>query len=304
MHRARAATIGTALGVCLLIAGPATAAEDDPSAAELDQRLRRLENILDSGQLAELIQRIGTLEEEIRQLRGQIETQAHRLDELRKRQRNLYGDLDRRLRALEVADQSGGGDNGGGSGGGGSSGGSGTSGSSGGSAGSDDSGGSAASGGGTEGAAAATGPGGDGADSNDAGGDQGASREAERNAYDAAFNLLKNGRYKEASEAFRKFVEQHPDGPYADNAQYWLGESRYVMRDFEAALDAFRRVPDEFPDSAKIPDARLKVGYTLYELDRIDEARSALQTVIDEHPNSAVARLAEERLLKIKRDGQ
>ena len=300
MHRVRAATVGSALALGLIVAGPAAAAEEQeqPSARELDQRIRRLENIVDSGQIAKLIQRISTLEEEMRQLRGEIEAQGHRLDELRKRQRNLYGDLDRRLRALEIAGQSSGDDGGGsdGSNGGGAS----DSGSSG--AGAAAAGGAGASGsGGTADSAGSTG---DSADQGEAGAASGTGTQAERNAYDAAFNLLKNGRYKEAAEAFRKFIEQHPDGPYADNAQYWLGESRYVTRDFEAALAAFRGVTEEFPDSAKVPDARLKIGYTLYELQRLEDARSALQNVIDEHPGSAVARLAEERLLKIKREVQ
>ena len=58
----------------------------------------------------------------------------------------------------------------------------------------------------------------------------------------------------------------------------------------------------DYPDSAKVPDARLKIGYSLYELERLDEAREALQKVTQEHGNSAVARLAEERLLKIKEE--
>ena len=319
MHRVRAATVGFALGLGLIVAGPASAAEqqEQPSARELDQRIRRLENIVESGQIAELIQRISTLEEEMRQLRGAIETQGHRLDELRKRQRNLYGDLDRRLRALEIAAQSddnggGGAGTGGGSsdsagadgsasaGGSGASASSGSASASGGSA-SGGSSGSGASGGSASGGSSGSSASGNGAE--DSGG-QAVDRQAERNAYDAAFNLLKNGRYKEAAEAFRKFVEKYPDGPYADNAQYWLGESRYVTRDFEAALAAFRGVTEQFPDSAKVPDARLKIGYTLYELQQLDEARSALQKVIEQHPGSAVARLAEERLLKIKREAQ
>ncbi|MDZ7787334.1 MAG: tol-pal system protein YbgF [Halofilum sp. (in: g-proteobacteria)] len=125
---------------------------------------------------------------------------------------------------------------------------------------------------------------------------------AERKAYDAAFGLLKDGRYSEAASAFSDFVEKYPEGPYSDNAQYWLGESRYVTRDFGAALEAFRKVVSNYPDSAKVPDARLKIGYSLYELERIDEAREALEQVMQEHDNSAVARLAEERLLKIKEE--
>lgn len=281
MRMARTARPVTACILAAMMAVPA-AAQEEVDVERLDRRVQRLENILDSGQLARLIQQINALEEEIRELRGEIETQGHRIDELRQRQRNLYADMDRRLRALEVA-------------------GTGTEAT----AGEPDESTAA----GTEGAraaAAAEDAAEAAAGDEDTVGDQAADQarsEDEREAYDAAFELLKDGRYGEAAEAFRQFLERHPEGPYADNAQYWLAESRYVTRDFEAALEAFRGVTEKYPESAKVADARLKIGYTLYELGRYDEARTALQQVIQEHPNSAVSRLAEERLLKIRREG-
>lgn len=278
MARVRAVQTAIALGVTLALSAPAAVA-DEPSTEELDRRMRRMENILDSGQIADLIQRTSELEREIRELRGELETQGHRMDELRKRQRNLYGDLDRRIRELEVAgaeaEESDDDD--------------------------DDSGGGSSSGdGGGAGSTASV----EGGDLPDAGsdGDSESDPSAEREAYDAAFSLLKDGRYSEAASAFGDFVEKYPEGPYADNAQYWLGESRYVTREFEKALEAFRKVVSDYSDSAKVPDARLKIGYALYELERLDEAREALEKVTQEHGNSAVARLAEERLLKIKEE--
>lgn len=275
MRPVRTVPAGIVLALVAALGAPVQAAEE-PTVQELDRRMRRMENILDSGQIADLIQRIGELEQQVRELRGRIQEQSHRIDELRQRQRNLYADLDRRIRELEVArtaaEQAA------------ASGGSGS-----------DSGGSGAANAGADGAGN-----GDGGSADAAGG--GGGGEAARKAYEEAFGLLKDGRYKEAATAFGEFVEQYPKGPYADNAQYWLAESRYVTREFEVALEAFRKVISEYPDSAKVPDARLKIGYTLYELDRLDEARAALQKVIEEHKDSAVARLAEERLLKIKRE--
>lgn len=272
MRMARTVRPFAACALAVAVVLPA-AAQD---VGELERRVERLENIIDSGQLARLIQQINSLEEEIRDLRGEIETQAHRIDELRQRQRNLYADMDRRMRALEVAGTGA------------------------------DAGAAGSATAGAEGAdAASAAEEAARAAAEDTVGDQDAGQarsEDEREAYDAAFELLKDGRYDEAAGAFAQFVERHPEGPYADNAQYWLAESRYVTRDFEAALEAFRAVTEKYPDSAKVADARLKIGYTLYELGRHDEARSALQRVVEQHPNSAVSRLAEERLLKIRRE--
>lgn len=270
-----------AMALVLVAAPSPVPAQEEADVQSLERRLQRLENIVNSGQLAQIVQQLDALSGEIRELRGEIETQGHRLDELRERQRNLYADLDRRLRELEVAGRV--------------------------MEPEEPADGEAADAGNDEAAdvaveaalEASTGESGDGSD------EQGSERdpEAERKAYDAAFQLLREGRYEESAEAFRSFLEDFPDGPYADNARYWLGESRYVTRKFTPALEAFRQVVENHPGSAKVPDARLKMGYTLYEMARYDEAREVLQTVVKQHPDSAVARLAEERLVKMKNEG-
>jgi len=302
--RVDAKWLGLLAGAALSAAAlPVFSAEEKPAVnvTRLEQRVQRLENILDSGQLAQLIQKVNSLEQDIRNLRGQIENQSHRVDELRKRQRNLYSDLDRRLRDLEVAQKNAPSASGGGQGE--------SSGSSGSAAG--NAAGSMASAGAAAGAAAAGSAGDAGnagssaqqqASASESGGGGQGGKEDERKAYDAAFELLKDGRYDDAAKAFRTFLQNHPEGPYADNAQYWLGESYYVTRDFDKALEAFRGVSEKYPDSAKLPDARLKMGYTLYELDRMDEAKTILQKVMKEYANSAVARLAEDRLVRMKRE--
>src|SRR5690606_2166549 len=88
----------------------------------------------------------------------------------------------------------------------------------------------------------------------------------------------------------------HGNSEYADNARYWLGETYYVMRDFEGALAEYQRVVADYPDSQKVPDAMLKMGFSLQELGRLDEARAALEDVAQRFPGTTVARLASERL--------
>ncbi len=296
--------VAVACALAATVSAPALAQSGESGAQRsatdrLEQRVRRLENVLDSEQLVRLMQKIDALDQQIRELRGSIETQSHRLEEMRDRQRNLYSDLDRRLRELEVAGRQGapqesGSD--GGSGEGADSQGSGNQ-----SAG-DGSGSNADQPGLAPGQAGAPLSGAERADAGGSGGsesDDGADEQAQREAYNAAFELLKDGRYEAAAEEFRGFLGQYPDGPYSDNAQYWLGESYYVTRDFEEALQAFRQTAERYPDSAKVPDARLKIGYTLHELERYDEARSVLQEVISEQ-SGTVARLAEERLLRLQ----
>ncbi len=114
--------------------------------------------------------------------------------------------------------------------------------------------------------------------------------------YQAAFDALKQGRYDESSRLFGQFLRNYPDHDLSDNAQYWLGESYYVIQNYETALQTFRAMKERYPDGDKAADAELKIGYCLYELGQYDAARQALQAVLDRYPGSTVARLAESRL--------
>lgn len=120
--------------------------------------------------------------------------------------------------------------------------------------------------------------------------------------YDAAFELMKQGLYERAIKAFREFLARNPDSGLSDNAQYWVAEGNYVLRNYKLALEEFTKVMND-PHSAKLPDALLKVGYVHYELGNWDKARKTLTEVGQRYPGTTVARLASARLDKMKKEG-
>lgn len=122
----------------------------------------------------------------------------------------------------------------------------------------------------------------------------------EQAAYDSAFELLKQSRYNDAIIEFRAMISEFPNGALVDDAQYWIGEAYYVTRDFENALDAFQTVVDRYSDSQRVPEALLKLGYVQAELGRNEEARRTLNQVISQYPGSRVAISAETRLSRIR----
>lgn len=122
-------------------------------------------------------------------------------------------------------------------------------------------------------------------------------------AYSAAFALLKEGQYEQSIKSFETFKSNYPNSKYADNAQYWLGEANYVSRDYKKALSAFQRLIAQYPESSKISGARLKIGYVYFELKNWSAAREALQQVISLYPDTTVAKKANERLQRMKREG-
>ena len=122
----------------------------------------------------------------------------------------------------------------------------------------------------------------------------------EETAYLKVFESLKASKHDEAIAGFQDILTKWPNGRYADNALYWIGESYYAKKDFNAALQSFQSVLDRHPNSLKAPDALFKLGLTQQQLGQADSARDSLNKVIQTYPNSSAAALARTRLEQLK----
>lgn len=268
-------------------------AQSRPKLADVNARLERVEKVLDQS-LLELLQQIEGLQGEVRILRGEIENLHNDIETLKKRNRDLYGDTDRRITDLEalgsssqlpalseeleedlveptlttdqpvfIAE-----------------------------------------------APAipqprATSPSdGPAPPSVPVGANTRAASAAEKAGYTKAYDALARGDNAEAVQGFDQFLREYPDGPFSDNAWYWQGEAKYAERDFDNALYNFSVVVEYFPSSPKVPDSRLKIGYALYEQQRYGEAKQVLTGVTDDYPGRSAAVLARKRLQQMSRDGQ
>ncbi|MGH8551880.1 MAG: tol-pal system protein YbgF, partial [Methylococcales bacterium] len=127
------------------------------------------------------------------------------------------------------------------------------------------------------------------------------SQDAEK-LYQEAFVIFNAGRYDDAIASFSRVIESSPTGEFADNAQYWLGETYYVKRDFDAARSNFSQVMEKYPTSNKIPDAILKLGFIEYETSNWKSAREILNSLIEQYPASNAAQLAQDRLNRMKKE--
>lgn len=122
----------------------------------------------------------------------------------------------------------------------------------------------------------------------------------ERAAYESAFEALRGGRYADAANLFQDFLGQYPDGAYAANALYWLGESYYATQNYELAQQQFQALIGRFPESDKAPGALLKLGLSQYGLRDLDAAEATLADVGKRYPGTDAARTADDRLRAIQ----
>ena len=69
--------------------------------SSVEERLQRLERVLSSDTLIELLQQVERLQQEVQELRGELELQSYELSTLKKSQTDLYLDLDERMKQAE-----------------------------------------------------------------------------------------------------------------------------------------------------------------------------------------------------------
>ncbi|MCB1733766.1 MAG: tol-pal system protein YbgF [Gammaproteobacteria bacterium] len=99
MLRTRPLAAALAMSMLTAVVSPTAIAAD----GSLDERVGRLERLLESQVLNEMLDRMTRLQREVQQLRGQLEEANHQIEGVRKRQRELYLDVDRRLNQVERA---------------------------------------------------------------------------------------------------------------------------------------------------------------------------------------------------------
>ena len=262
-----------------------------------EERLQRLERLINSQGLVDLLIKLEALQKEVQQLRGDVETQTHIANDLKKRQRDLYVDIDRRMLQLERN----------------------------GSSSSRNSNSTRP----TPSSSITTTPFSDSSPSStkspqtgliqsppvkqakpvtthaqsqsrSQSGAQSVDPIKEQSAYLKAFDLLRELRYAQAIKAYRKFILDYPNGRYAHIAQYWLSEASYAQRDFKQAITDYNTLVKNYPDSPKLAEAMLKIGYSYNELGNNKAAKEVIGKLLRVYPNTTAAGQGQNLLKKIK----
>ncbi len=256
-------------------------AEQGKRLEALSQRLARMEESLQglasANPALELGQQLEILRQEMKQLRGQIEVLGHESQMAAKRQRDMYVDLDARLRRLEQPSAPLG-----------------------------------APAGAAPSAAPAAAPAAPPAIAPTPPASAPpavaaaqttiapAPSDAEARAYEAGQGQRRIGNYQGAITAFQAFIDQYPKSPLAPRAQYWIGDSYYNLRDFKRSIAAQQKLIATYPGSSSVPDALLNTASSQIELGDMRGARTTLDGIVTRYPTSEAAVKAKRRLANLK----
>lgn len=252
----------------------------------IENRVNKLERLVNNKGLVEIMVRLESVQSELQHLLGEVELQKHTLDGIKKRQRDLYLDIDRRLLQIERR-----------------------------------SGSNSASSLNTPKKSkiepinsqtktkklapvvnvkpvTASSPLAAASAANSA--KKVGNVSNEQAAYQSAFDLLRTLRYDKATQAFRQFLTDYPNGRYAHIAQYWLAETSYHTRKYKMAVQDYQNLIDQYPKSPKRADALLKIGYSQFELKSYAKSKVVLERLIETYPGTTESGQAENLLQKIR----
>jgi tol-pal system protein YbgF len=118
--------------------------------------------------------------------------------------------------------------------------------------------------------------------------------------YKDAYETFQRGHFEGARRKFEAFLKQYPNTELSDNAQFWIGETYYLKKDYEKAILEYEKAIVKYPEGDKIPAALLKQALAFLELGDKTNARNLLKRVVERYPHSDQAEIAKKKLEGIK----
>ncbi len=240
-------------------AAPAPVSEATASESSIEQRLSRLEQMMQSRNLlqANLQQQLDLLQDEVSQLRGITEEHSYKLEKVLQRQRELYQEIENRVSAAYTQQPS------------------------------YDS----------QTPAMGTSMPDTSATASEAMVSTNLSENEAYDR--AVKLIMQDKRYEAAIPEFQAFVQTYPNSVYVPNAHYWLGQLLTIQGDTAGAKSHFETVVNQYADSSKRPDALLKLGTLEQQEGQLAKAKQLFNEIITQYPDSTAAKLAIERVSKL-----
>ena len=233
----------------------------------IEQRLAEIEAITKGQGLLDMQNQIEGLKQEVAKLKGELELASHNVNLTQQRQKDLYGDADARLRKLEQGQP-----------------------------------GANASANPNPVAAAEAPPASVAAPvatvaaAPVASTPEPAKNSQEYQLLELAHGLAKEAKYKDAFNAYDKFLRDYPNSAYTADAMYGLGYAQFALKNYKSAMATQQKLLDAHPDSPRAADALFNMANSQFQLGMVPAAKKTLRDLLAKYPNSEVIPAAQKRL--------
>jgi len=118
----------------------------------------------------------------------------------------------------------------------------------------------------------------------------------EKARFDKAFASVKNSHYHQSIKLFKSFLRDFPAGEYSDNATFWLASVYSVIDDKVQAKTSFEAVFTQFPQSEKAALSMLKLADIYFAENNRTKAKQLYQKISEQYADSTSAHMAEKKL--------
>lgn len=121
-------------------------------------------------------------------------------------------------------------------------------------------------------------------------------KESANDIYKAGLDAINDKKTKEAKDKFKQYLKEAPDGPLANNAQFWIGESYYVEGNYERAILEYDEVLNKYPDGGKVPAAMLKQAMAFEKIKNLKTSQALFKKLVKKFPDSDEAKVAKKKI--------
>ena len=118
----------------------------------------------------------------------------------------------------------------------------------------------------------------------------------EQAAFEQSIESFRKAQYKETIQNLTAFLTLYPDSALAPTAQFYLGSSRYAMKDFKGAITTLQAMVQKYPTEPRAADALLMVASCQIELNNRPGAKITLQRIVKDYKGTPAADTAAKRL--------
>jgi outer membrane assembly lipoprotein YfiO len=98
------------------------------------------------------------------------------------------------------------------------------------------------------------------------------------------YAYFKLGEWELAVEGYRNFLKQYPEDSYAPESQYNIAEAKYNQGSFAEAVKEYHETYLKYPKSDYAANAVYNEGWSYYQLKEMDKMIEPLQKLIKDYP--------------------